>query len=149
MPDDVQIWWCWLAMLDLYINSWEIRTGFIVLGLLALTYPQWFPLFYTRRSAIDKQVASLIAQLEELGELLAEAAETNEPPNLELSTAIIQAASDLDALLPHPNWHSLSIWPVLAWLPHVNKVLPALRRRNLREARDAINHVDMAGGLKP
>ena len=137
-------------MLEPYIDSPLIHIMLIIGGLALLTHPQWLPLFYTRRSATDKQVASLIAQLEDLGELLAEAAETNEPPNLELSTAIIQATSDLGALqIPHPNWHSLSVWPILAWLPYVNKLLPSLRRRNIREARDVINHVDMADGLKP
>ena len=69
---------------------------------------------------------------------------------MELSRAVIQIVSDLRALdIPHPNWHGLSIWPILAWLPYVDKLLPALRRRNLREARNAVRHVDMAEGLRP
>ena len=30
--------------------------------------------------------------------------------------------------IPHPNWHTLSVWPILAWLPYVDTLLPALRR---------------------
>ena len=92
----------------------------------------------------------LITRLETLVDRLAAEAKTGQPPSLELTRAVSQAMSDLQAFkIPHPNWHNLSVWPILAWLPYVDKLLPALQRQNLREARDAINHVDMVDGLKP
>ena len=62
----------------------------------------------------------------------------------------MQVSSDLDALeIPHPNWHGLNEMPILAWMGYADKLLPALRRRNLREARNAVNLVGMAQGLEP
>ena len=94
-------------------------------------------------------IRELIDRLEVLGDLL-ESELGDAPPSYKISRAVMQVSSDLDALdIPHPNWHGLSEMPILAWLGYVDKLPPALRRRNLSEARDAINHVDMARGLKP
>ena len=148
-------------MLEIYIDSCMSRSALIIAGLFALTYPQWLPLI-RRNEAKQEQIAkkqrgvesgefdSLITRLEALGDQLAAEAKTGQPPSIELGRAVIQTMRDLQALkIRHPNWHGLSIWPILAWLPYVDSLLPALRRRNIREARDVINHVDMADGLKP
>ena len=135
-------------MLDPYIDSPLIHLVLILGGLALLTYPQWLPWIRGANSA--GKFDSLISRLEALGDQLAAEAKTGQPPSMELTRAVSQAMSDLQAFkIQHPNWHSLSVWPILAWLPYVDKLLPALRRQNLREACDAINHVDMAGGLKP
>ena len=88
--------------------------------------------------------------MEQLGDLLEDEMKADKPPTMKLSRIIVQMSTDLDAhRIPHPNWHGLDTIPILAWMGYVDKLLPALSCRNLREARDAINHVDMARGLKP
>ena len=58
------------------------------------------------------------------GDQLAAEAKTGQPPSLELTRAVSQAMSDLQAFkIPHPNWHNLSVWPILAWLPYVDKLV--------------------------
>ena len=55
------------------------------------------------------------------GDQLAAEAKTGQQPSLELTRAVSQAMSDLQAFkIPHPNWHNLSVWPILAWLPYVD-----------------------------
>ena len=78
-----------------------------------------FPVFPARSATGDPR----------LGDQLAAEAKTGQPPSLELTRAVSQAMSDLQAFkISHPNWHNLSVWPILAWLPYVDKLLPALRR---------------------
>ena len=133
--------------LEAFNDSYLLRAALVILGLSALTYPQWLSFI---PGVAPGKFDNLAASLEALEDQLVAEAKAGRPPSLELSVEISHAMSDLQALkIPHPNWHGLNEMPILAWLPYVNKVLPALRRQNLREARDAINHVDMAVGLKP
>ena len=137
-------------MLEPYIDSYLTRVALIIIGLFALSYPQWLPLIRRNMFYRTGELDSLITRLKALGDQLEYELNTGGTASTSLSRAVMQAATDLDALkIPHPNWHNLSVWPILAWLPYVDKLLPALRRQNLLEARDAINHVDMADGLKP
>ena len=95
-------------------------------------------------------IEMLLSRAEQLGDHLEDEMKADKPPSMKLSRTIAQMSADLDAhQIPHPNWHSLDRMPILAWMGYVDRLLPTLRRRNLSEARDAINHVDMARGLKP
>ena len=58
IPDNVQGWWGWLAMLEPYIDSWLIRVALSLVGLLAFTYPQWL-LYLTSRKAKVSDPTSL------------------------------------------------------------------------------------------
>ena len=74
-------------------------------------------------SIMEKNVGDLVVRLEALGDLLMVEFRSSRPPDPELSRAVRQAARDLDSLkIPHPNWHNLSVTPVLAWLPYVELV---------------------------
>lgn len=96
------------------------------------------------------RLAPLITRLEALGDLFEDEMKGGKPPSTRLARRTIQVARDLQALgIPHPNFHSLSVWPILAWLPFVDTLLPALRRNDMKAARDAVNRIDMAVGLRP
>ena len=70
-----------------------------------------FPVFPARSATGDPR----------LGDQRAAEAKTGQPPSLDLTRAVSQAMSDRQAFkIPHPNWHTLSVWPILAWLPYVD-----------------------------
>ena len=76
-----------------------------------------------------------------LGDQLAAEAKTGHPPSLDLTRAVSQAMSARQAFkIPHPNWHNLSVWPILAWLPYVDTLLPALRRPRRNSSGSARLH---------
>lgn len=96
------------------------------------------------------RLAPLITRLEALGDLFEDEMEGGEPPSTRLARRTVQVARDLQDLgIPHPNFHNLSVWPILAWLPFVDTLLPALRRNDMKAARDAVNRIDMPVGLRP
>ena len=76
-----------------------------------------FPVFPARSATGDPR----------LGDQRAAEAKTGQPPSLDRTRAVSQAMRDRQAFkIPHPNWHTLSVWPILAWLPYVDTLLPAL-----------------------
>ena len=135
----VVLYWAWELTSALLAIAVGALAGFV----LVFQIDRWLN---PNRHTIARRVASL----EALGALLEQEIKTGRPPSVKLSRAIAQVAADLDAIqIPHPNWHNLDVMPILAWIGYVDKLLPALRRRNLREARTVIDHIDMARGLKP
>ena len=78
-----------------------------------------FPVFPARSATGDPR----------LGDQRAAEAKTGHPPSLDRTRAVSQAMSARHAFtIPHPHWHTLSVWPILAWLPYVDTLVPALRR---------------------
>ena len=64
-----------------------------------------------------------------LGDQRAAEAKTGHPPSLDRTRAVSHAMSARHAFtIPHPHWHTLSVWPILAWLPYVDTLVPACRR---------------------
>ena len=85
-----------------------------------------FPVFPARSATGDPR----------LGDQRAAEAKTGHPPSLDRTRAVSQAMSDRQAFkIPHPNWHTLSVWPILAWLPYVDTLLPALRAPSTQPVR--------------
>ena len=79
----------------------------------------FFPVFPARSATGDPR----------LGDQRAAEAKTGHPPSLDRTRAVSHAMSARHAFkIPHPNWHTLSVWPILAWLPYVDTLVPALQR---------------------
>ena len=72
IPDDIATWAKWLAMLELWLDSWWVRVSVAAAGLGIITYPQWLPAVARKltigrerggASEIDKGLAKRLQEL--------------------------------------------------------------------------------------
>ena len=55
IPDDIATWGRWLAMLEVWIDSWWVRVCVASVGLGIITYPQWLPRWRTALSKLSSK----------------------------------------------------------------------------------------------